>query len=106
MDRMTIFRDKALNERAPDAFPVRFSVVMRDGQEHVAEVLYHPGHALSRLDAKGIIGKFARYNGLKHHRIDWQALSGEVEKLDTSPSLDGIFRIVCPGGGGTSTKRF
>jgi 2-methylcitrate dehydratase len=98
MDRMTIFRDKNLNARAPDAFPVRFSVVMRDGREHVAEVLYHPGHALNRLDAKGIIGKFARYNGLKHHNIDWQALSREVEELDTSPSLDGIFGIVCPGG--------
>ena len=97
MDRMTIFRDKNLNARAPDAFPVRFSAAMRDGQEHVAEVLYHPGHALNRLDAKGIIGKFARYNGLKHHKIDWHALAEEVERLDRSPNLDGIFRIVCPG---------
>jgi 2-methylcitrate dehydratase PrpD len=106
MDRMTIFRDKNLNARAPDAFPVRFSVVMRDGQEHVAEVLYHPGHALSRLDVEGIIGKFARYNGLKHHRIEWQALSREVEKLDTSPSLDGIFRIICPSEVNAITNRF
>ncbi len=102
MDRMTIFRDKALNARAPDAFPVRFSVVMRDGREHVAEVLYHPGHRLGRLDPEGIIGKFARYNGLKHHKIDWQALAEEVEKLDTSSNLDGVFRIVCPRGNPTS----
>jgi 2-methylcitrate dehydratase len=99
MDRMTIRMDKKLNERAPNAFPVRFSVVMRDGREHVAEVLYHPGHALNRLDAEGIIGKFTRYNGLKHHKIDWHALAEEVEKLDGSPNLDGIFRIVCPRGG-------
>jgi 2-methylcitrate dehydratase len=97
MDRMTIRTDKNLNERAPNAFPVRFRVVMRDGQEHVAEVLYHPGHPLNRLDTEGIIGKFAGYNGLKHHKIDWRALAKEVETLDTSPNLDGIFRIVCPG---------
>jgi 2-methylcitrate dehydratase len=99
MDRMTLRTDKNLNERAPDSFPVRFSVLMRNGQEHVAEVLYHPGHPLNRLDTEGIIGKFSRYNGLKHHKIDWHALTKEVETLDTSRDLDGIFRIVCPGGG-------
>jgi 2-methylcitrate dehydratase len=98
MDRMTIRTDKNLNERAPSAFPVRFSVLMRNGQEHTAEVFYHPGHPLNRLDTEGIIGKFARYNGVKHHRIDWHDLAKEVETLDTSPNLDGIFRIVCPGG--------
>jgi len=108
MDRMTIFRDKNLNERAPSSFPVRFSVLMRDGQEHVAEVLYHPGHALNRLDTGGIIGKFARYNGLKHHKIDWHALAKEVDALDAAPNLDGILRIVCPRGGqryGSRKKR-
>ena len=54
--------------------------------------------ALNRLDTEGIIGKFARYNGLKHHKIDWHALAKEVEMLDKSPNLDGILRIVCPGG--------
>jgi len=97
MDRMTIRTDKNLNERAPNAFPVRIRVVMGDGQEHVAEVLYHPGHPLNRLDTEGVIGKFARYNGLKHHKIDWHALAKEVEALDSSPNLDGILRIVCPG---------
>jgi 2-methylcitrate dehydratase len=99
MDRITIRTDKNLNERAPNAFPVRFNVVMRDAQEHVAEVLYHPGHPLNGLDTEGIIGKFARYNGLKHHKINWDTLAKEVEALDTSPNLDGIFGIVCPGGG-------
>lgn len=97
MDRMTIRTDKDLNERAPNSFPVRIRVLMRNGQEHTAEVLYHPGHPLNRLDTEGVIGKFARYNGFKHHKIDWHALAKEVETLDTSPNLDGIFRIVCPG---------
>ena len=98
MDRITIHTDKDLNERAPNSFPVRFSVLMRNGQEHNAEVLYHPGHPLNRLDTEGIIGKFARYNGLKHHKIDWHALAKEVETLDTSPNLDGILRIACTKG--------
>lgn len=97
MDRITIHTDKDLNQRAPNSLPVRFRVLMRNGQEHIAEVLYHPGHSLNRLDTEGIIGKFARYNGLKHHKIDWHALAKEVEMLDMSPNLDGIFRIVCPG---------
>ena len=58
MDRISIHTDKNLNERAPNSFPVRFSVLMRKGQGHIAEVLYPPGHPLNRLDTKGIIGKF------------------------------------------------
>jgi 2-methylcitrate dehydratase len=97
MDRISIRTDKNINDRAPNSLPVRICVRMRNGQEHSAEVLYHPGHSLNRLDTEGIIGKFAHYNGLKHHRIDWYALAEEVERLDTSPNLDGILRIVCPG---------
>jgi 2-methylcitrate dehydratase len=98
MGRITIHTDKELNERAPNSFPVRLRVLMRNGQEHNAEVLYHPGHPLNRLDTEGIIGKFARYNGLKHHKIDWHALAKEVETLDKAPNLDGILSIVCTKG--------
>lgn len=96
MDLIAIGTDKKLNARAPNSFPVRIRVLMKNGEEHMAEVLYHPGHPQNRLDMEGIIGKFARYNGLKHHKIDWQALAKEVKTLDTSQNLDGIFRIVCP----------
>jgi len=95
MDRITIRTDKNLNDRAPNSLPVRFRVLMRNGREHVAEILYHPGHSLNRLDTEGIIRKFARYNGFMHHTIDWHALANEVGRLDTSPNLDGVLRIVC-----------
>lgn len=97
MDRIAIRTDRDLNGRAPGSFPVRMRVLMRNGEEHAAEVLYHPGHPLNRLDMEGIIGKFVHYNGVKHHKIDWHALAREVEALDTAPNLDGIFRMVCPG---------
>jgi 2-methylcitrate dehydratase len=96
MDRITIRTDRDLNGRAPNSFPVRMRMSMRNGEEHTAEVLYHPGHPLNRLDTEGVIGKFVRYNGVKHHKIDWLALAREVEALDTAANLDGIFRIVCP----------
>ena len=96
MDRITIRTDRDLNGRAPNSFPVRMRVSMRNGEEHAAEVLYHPGHPLNRLDTEGVIGKFVRYNGVKHHKIDWHALAREVGALDAAVNLNDIFRIVCP----------
>jgi 2-methylcitrate dehydratase len=97
MDRITVCTDQNLNGRAAGSFPVRMRVLMRKGEEHTVEVLHHPGHPLNRLDVDGVIRKFVRYNGVKHHPIDWRALAREVEAVDASPNLDGIFRIVCPG---------
>jgi len=95
MDRITIRIHKDLNQRAPGGFPAGIRVVMKSGDEHLAEVPYPPGHALNRLGQQGIVGKFARYNGLKHPKIDWNALVREVDAFERAPNLDDILQIVC-----------
>jgi 2-methylcitrate dehydratase len=95
MDGMTIRPDQGLSERAPKGLPARIRLLMRNGQEHVVEVLYPPGHPNNRLDMRGIVAKFARYMGPTFHQTDWDALVRAVETLDQSPTLDGVLQIVC-----------
>ncbi len=59
MERMTIGSDKGLSERAPDGFPCRIRLGMRDGKERSAEVIYAPGHPRNRLSSDGVVEKFS-----------------------------------------------
>ena len=59
MERVSLHVAPDLNQRAPDTMPCRLRVVLRNGDDMVAECLYPPGHSSQTgLDVDVVTAKF------------------------------------------------
>jgi 2-methylcitrate dehydratase len=94
MGKIAMRRDKALNSRAPLAYPCSISATETSGRKHDVEVLYPPGFSRDGLDPSAVIEKFHAVNEAVLKRGERERIVDRVMELDQSPTTENLSAAI------------
>jgi 2-methylcitrate dehydratase len=96
-----------LSQRAPDAMPSRVCVLLRGGEEFVAQCIYPPGHSGENgLDGDVVIAKFQAVAKRMLGPLERQAVIDNALGLDAANCIDGLMALLaCKAGNGLRSAR-
>ncbi len=97
MDRTEMGNDRALNQKAPFAFPARIEVTLEDGTTHAAEVPFPPGFSKGHLARAEVIEKFETFTAPMIPEARMEAIKALALRLDELETLDALMAALSDG---------